>query len=196
MSSNTYFIVGSVALLSYTKPHGYDRQIHDIDIIMDTEEARKVSEKLVELGYQQSTFINPRMPFYKMLTKLADNKYLRFSKDGVDIEILSTPLIESSDLISFEMYPNILVKLPIEVFVTSDYAGINFSTVTKEMLYFFKRVASNTMGRKVKYKEKQRYDDTSQIEKLVNKDLFLSLQGKCYMSMFGISFKIPKFFIK
>ncbi len=39
LPQSKYFVVGSVALLSYTKSNNYDRQIHDIDIILDSSQA-------------------------------------------------------------------------------------------------------------------------------------------------------------
>lgn len=178
-------------MLSYTQKHGYDRDIHDIDIIMEYQEALKITEKLRQLGYTQNTFINPRMPFYSRLMKHSEDKYLRFSKDGVDIEILATPIIEKGKLIIFEIYPGIRAGLPTEVFTSSTYSNVGFQTVSKEMLYFFKKFANNTFGKRVKYKEKQRYDDTTAIERLVDMRLFKEIANKCRMLILGVPIKIP-----
>lgn len=188
-----YFIVGSVGLLSYTKPVGYDREIHDVDIIMEVEEARRISKKLIELGYTKNTFINKRMPFYNKLNKLANDRYLRFSKDGVDIEILATTLREKGGYITFEIYPHIKARLPREVFTISSYSGIEFSTVSKEMLYYFKKIANNTVGRKVKYKEEQRLKDIQNLERIIDKQAFLELTNKCKLCIRGFCFKLPIF---
>lgn len=194
--SSSYFIVGSVALLSYTKPNGYDREIHDIDIIMETSEASKTADRLIQLGYKQNTFINPRMPFYSKLMRYAENKYLRFSKDNTDIEILSTPIECLNNLTIFEMYPGIKAGLPKDVFVNSTYGNIEFKTVSKEMLYFFKKFANNTMGRKVKYKENQRYDDILHLEKIIDPHVYRDVANKSRLSVFGIRVKIPSILLK
>lgn len=194
--TDSYFIVGSVALLSYTQPHGYDRQIHDIDIIMETVEAVGTAEKLKELGYTQNTFINPRMPFYSKLMKHSSDKYLRFSKDSVDIEILSTNFESKNELDIFELYPGVKAGLPKDVFSVSTYSGVQFRTVSKEMLFFFKKFANNTMGKKVKYKEQQRYDDISHLEKLVDKHKFDQLKKSCTLFVIGVPFKTPRFLIQ
>ena len=192
--SNSYFIVGSVALLSYTQKYGYDREIHDIDIIMEATEALKTAERLRELGYNQNTFINPRMPFYSKLMKHSQDRYLRFSKDTVDIEILATSITDQNGLILFEIYPGIKAGIPQEVFTTSIYSNVEFRTVTKEMLYFFKKFANNTFGRKVTYKEQQRYDDIAAIEGVLDNQLFKNIANRCRLLILGLPIKIPAFF--
>ena len=194
-TSDNYFIVGSVALLSYTQCHGYDREIHDIDIIMETTEALKTSEQLKQLGYSKNTFINPRMPFYSKLMKYAENRYLRFSKDGVDIEILSTSLEEINGLVLFEIYPSIKAGLPKDIFTTSTYSNVEFKTVSREMLYFFKKFANNTFGRKVKYKQEQRYNDLREIAKLVDEETFKKIANKCRIFILGFPIKVPFIFL-
>ncbi len=191
--TSSYFIVGSVALLSYTQQHGYDREIHDIDIIMEKTEALKTAKRLKELGFTQNTFINPRMPFYSKLLKYAHNRYLRFSKDGVDIEILATPFEEKNNLVWFEIYPKIKAGIPKLAFTNSSYSSVEFRTVSKEMLYLFKKVANNTVGRKVKYKQEQRNSDIAAIEKLVDAEKFNDIAGECRLSILGITMKIPGF---
>lgn len=193
---NKYFIVGSVALLSYTQSHGYDREIHDIDIIMETSEALKTAERLKEIGYTQNTFINPRMPFYSKLMKFAENKYLRFSKDGVDIEILATSIEERGDLVVFEMYPGIKAGLPKKVFTKSSYSNTEFRTVSKEMLYFFKKFANNTVGKKVKYKEQQRYTDIINLQNLIDKKLFNEVTELSRIYILFISMRVPKLILR
>ena len=64
-----YIIVGSIALLSYTQKHGYDREVHDIDIVMEKQAAEATKNKLLELRYKKDTFINKKMPFYKRQMK-------------------------------------------------------------------------------------------------------------------------------
>lgn len=196
VQQNKYIIMGSVALLSYTQSQGYDREIHDIDIIMDTDEAVAVAHHLKSLGYKQTTFINPRMPFYSKLLKYAENKYLRFSKDGVDIEILSTKFEFLGELFTFEMYPAIKAAIPKDVLATSNYSDIEFSTVSKEALYFFKKVADNTEGRKVKYKQNQRYNDIAKLEKLIDQKKYSNVKNDSRLTLFGISTKIPKLLLK
>lgn len=190
---DTYVIMGSVALLSYTKKIGYERQIHDIDIIMESREAQRITQKLLNLGYTQNTFINKRMPLYKTLNKLAKDRYLRFSKDGVDIEILSSPidLIRKDGHVTFELFPHVSVKLPKEVFVISNYGEATFNTVSKEMLYFFKKAASNTIGKRIKYKEVQRLNDLQNLEKLVDIESFSKLKSRCKLGVFGVYFRLP-----
>jgi|GEM_PF-4832401 hypothetical protein len=189
--SSTYSIVGSVALLSYTKPNGYDREIHDIDIIMETSEAATTAERLLRLGYKQNTFINPRMPFYNRLMRYAQNKYLRFSKENTDLEILSTSIEQINNLVLFELYPGIKAGVPKDVFVSSAYGNVDFKTVSKEMLYIFKKLATNTLGKKVKYKEKQRYNDTRHLEKLIDRTVYREVATNCRLSICGIRVRLP-----
>ena len=89
-----YIILGSVATLSYTQEIGYMRQIHDIDVIMDRDEADVVKRLLLNEGFELKTFIDKRMPFYKSLIKQAESQYLRFVRNNVAIEILSTQFIK------------------------------------------------------------------------------------------------------
>lgn len=194
-SSDKYFIVGSFALLSYTQANDYDREIHDIDIVMETREALKTAEHFKQLGYTQNTFINPRMPFYAKLMRFAESKYLRFSKDSVDVEILATSIEKCGDLEVFEMYPGIKVGLPKDVFTKSSYSSVEFRTVSKEMLFFFKKFANNTFGKKVKYKEDQRYKDVDALESLVSKGILKQISEDCRLFFFGIPFKIPQFLL-
>lgn len=188
-----YFIVGSVALLSYTQPYGYDREIHDIDIIMAAKDITNTRNQLKQLGYTQTTFINPRMPFYTKLMKYAQDRYLRFSKDDVHIEILATPLNKKRELVFIDIYPGIKGGFPKDEFTNSTYSNVEFRTISKEMLYFIKKFAKNTFGVKVKYKEQQHFDDMSALKKLISDTALSTIGPQCRICIFGISFKIPGF---
>lgn len=194
--SSKYFIVGSIALLSYTQKHGYDREVHDIDIIMEKAAANAAKEKLISKGYTQNTFINPRMPFYKKLMKHAQTKYLRFTKDNVNIEILATDFTEAKGLLFFEIYPGIKAGFPKTELVTSDFYGVPFKTLSKEMIYIIKSIANNSFGKLVKYKESQRYDDFSQIQKLIDEEKVSKIKDACRLDIFGLRVKVPGFLVR
>lgn len=94
-----YSVIGSVALLSYTQKIGYEREIHDIDVICQAEGFSQIANKLISLGYGQGTFVDKRMPFYKTLMRLAKSKYYRFQKEGHALELLTTPFNKFGDKI-------------------------------------------------------------------------------------------------
>jgi len=192
-NKSKYFIVGSIALLSYTQVHGYDREIHDIDIIMEKQESEIIKTKLLELGYKQDTFINKRMPFYNKLMKNSAERYLRFTKDTVNIEILATNFIEKKGLHIFEIYPDVMAGFPKEDIVESIFNDITFTTLSKEMIYFIKRFANSSFGKISKYKEEQRKKDLEQISKLIDKNKLTALGKECRIFLFGLAFKVPRF---
>jgi len=196
VNNSRYFIVGSVALLSYTKPYSYDRQIQDIDIIMDKNKALEVSKKLINLGYKQNTFINPRMPFFKIFLKHSQDKFLRFSKNNLNIEILVTTFSEYKNLFIFELYPGIKAGIPKNELNISSYNGVKFDTVSVEILYLIKKIANNTVAEKVKYRQEQRYNDLKPLKKLVNFERFNLLISQVRIFIINIPFKIPKFLVK
>lgn len=191
-----YIIVGSIALLSYTQKHGYDREVHDIDIVMEKQAAEATKNKLLELGYKQDTFINKRMPFYNSLMKYSTDRYLRFTKDNVNVEILSTRYSEKDGLHTFEIYPGIKAGFPREEIVESDFNGVPFTTISKEMIYFIKRFANSSFGKVSNYKEEQRLKDLEQINKLIDQDKLHLIGKKCRIYLFGLAFKVPGFIYK
>jgi hypothetical protein len=89
---NKYIVLGSAATLSFTAKIGYSRKMNDLDIIANASLAEKIKEKLIKKDFVQTTFINKRMPFFQKLIKFGESTYLRFSKDDINVEILSTIL--------------------------------------------------------------------------------------------------------
>ena len=84
---DSYIVLGSMATLSFTSKIGYERKMNDLDIIADESQVKPMKDVLEDLGFIQTTFINKRMPFYKKLLKHSQSRYLRFSKDDINVEI-------------------------------------------------------------------------------------------------------------
>lgn len=191
-----YIIVGSIALLSYTQNHGYEREVHDIDLLAEKETAETIRHKLLDLGYSQGTFITNHMPFYSYLLKHSPDRYLRFTKDNVAIELLSTDWVERNGLLVLEVYPGIQVGIPKEELVTSKFNGVTFSTLSKDLLYLIKQVANNSFGLVAKYKNPQSLTDVTYLKSLVDQGKLAVVGKKCRLFLGGLAFKVPKFMYK
>lgn len=194
-NADKYIILGSVATLSYTQKVGYIRQIHDIDVIMDRNEADVVKKLLLKDGYELKTFIDKRMPFYKSLIKHAESQYFRFIKNNVAIEILSTPFIQVEDTLKFDLYPNIWTQIPKNSIVTQQLGGARFTTLNLNLVWAIKEFLNKTLGKFMHYKGGQRKDDLAALKRIVNIKEAKELLSKCRLGYKKISFRIPTLFI-
>lgn len=195
LDKKKYFVLGSAATLSFTSKIGYIRKMNDMDVIVDSALVEKIKEKLSSKGYQLSTFIDKRMPFYGKLTKYNRSLYLRFSRNGTNIEILSTKFIEENGFLKFDLYPNIWAKIPSRSLVTSKMGESKFTTLDVNLLYAVKQVIHNTLGRIISYKGIQRNVDLKKLKQLVDTSKAMKLLSQCSFGYKNISFKIPSFLI-
>lgn len=195
LDKKKYFVLGSAATLSFTSKIGYIRKMNDMDVIVDSALVEKIKEKLSNNGYQLSTFIDKRMPFYGKLTKYNRSLYLRFSRNGTNIEILSTKFIEENGFLKFDLYPNIWAKIPSRSLVTSKMGESKFTTLDVNLLYAVKQVIHNTLGRIISYKGIQRNVDLKKLKQLVDTSKAMKLLSQCSFGYKNISFKIPSFLI-
>lgn len=190
-----YIVVGGASTLSYTSKTGYERSLHDLDLVADTRVASKLTQKLIKDGFIQSTFIDKRMPFYRNLVKQSKSFYLRFSKDDVNFEILSTKFVKRGKLLKFDLYPNLWVEIPAEFLVTSQIGNTKFTTLDIDFHFALMQFLNNTLGRVMRYKAKQRKEDLKNIAKLVNKQ---DARKKLNQGLFGYSqlkFRVPGFLL-
>lgn len=190
-----YIILGSVATLSYTQKVGYIRQIHDIDVIMDKSEANKTKRFLLENGYELKTFIDKRMPFYKLLKKRSKSHYLRFTNKDVAIEILSTKFIQEGNTLKFDLYPNIWVQIPKNLIVTQGFGGVRFTTLDLDLVWAVKEFLNNTLGKFIHYKSDQRKDDLAALRRITNVSMAKKQFSRCKLGYKKIKIKVPSFFL-
>ncbi|QQS38523.1 hypothetical protein IPM62_04020 [Candidatus Woesebacteria bacterium] len=163
---------------------------------MDKEQVLNVKKSLLRLGFKLSTFIDKRMPFYKALVKKSKSRYLRFSKDGIAIEILSTYFEYEGDTLKFDLYPKIWVKIPAKYLSKSNFENVSFSTLNIDVLWGIKKILNNTIGRIVKFKEAQRMNDLLALENLVD---LKSAKKKISSCRFGVSkwsFRVPSLLLR
>lgn len=186
-----YVVVGSVALTSYTAKIVYERKIHDVDIICQAEGFSQIANKLICLGYQPSTFIDKKMPFYKTLMRLANSKYYRFQKGNLVLELMTTPFKYSQGNVCIELYPGFRVFLPESSITTTSLYGINFRAATPESLHCIYSIAFTTWGRLVKTKNSQVIEDLKNLKRVTNNVALKNLAAQINLEVGKIKFKLP-----
>jgi len=170
--------------------------MNDLDIIVDESQVKPMKDVLMEQGFIQTTFINKRMPFYKNLLKQSKSIYLRFSKDGVNIEILSTRFIKIDSSLKFDLYPNFWVKIPISSLTKTKLGKTEFTTLDVNLLWAIKYLLHNSLGKFMHHKREQRAEDLSHLRKLVNLDKAKRLISQSRFGFKSFAFKVPVFFFK
>ncbi|MCR4313466.1 MAG: hypothetical protein NUV58_04405, partial [Candidatus Roizmanbacteria bacterium] len=163
---DSYIVLGSMATLSFTSKIGYERKMNDLDIIADESQVKPMKDVLEDLGFIQTTFINKRMPFYKKLLKHSQSRYLRFSKDDINVEILTTKFIKKDSSLRFDLYPNFWVKIPKDSLFKTKIESIEFTTLDVNLLWAIKYLLHNSLGKFIFYKGKQRTEDLLHLRKL------------------------------
>lgn len=189
-----YFIVGSVALVSYTSKLGYQRTIGDIDIICEEDNFSKVILVLIKKGYKQGTFIDKKFPFFT--EKLSKTKYYRFEKDGKALEIMTSKFITLNGRFKVEVYPGLSFSVPVESIFLTKLNNIEFKAVSPEALYAIAKFIFNTWMRFVKTKIEQRKNDIIQLEKVIDRKKLDFISKNAYLYVWKIKFRIPKFLIR
>lgn len=193
---DSYIVLGSAATLSYTSKINYKRKMNDLDIIADESQVKPMKDVLEDLGFIQTTFINKRMPFYKKLLKHSQSVYLRFSKEDINIEILSTKFIKKDSGLKFDLYPNFWVKIPEDSLFKTKIESIEFTTLDVNLLWAIKYLLHNSLGKFMSYKGKQRTEDLLHLRKLVNLGKAKKFLSLCRFGYLSLSFQIPGFFLK
>lgn len=193
---NSYIVLGSMATLSYTLKIGYSRKMNDLDIIADESQVASMKNALTKQGFIQTTFINKRMPFYEKLLKHSQSTYLRFSKDGINVEILSTKFIKKDSCFKFDLYPNFWVKIPEDSLFETKIKRVKFTTLDINLLWAIKYLLHNSLGKFMHYKGEQRTEDLLHLKKLVNLEKAKELLSLCRFGYGFLSFRIPGFFLK
>lgn len=188
-----YLILGSIALISYTKKINYFRKIKDIDVIVNKKYKKEITDTLLKKGYQKLTFIDKKMPFYKNLIKHSKSMYTRFYKpNGVNIEILFTNFTKSKDRLEIELYPKIFASLPLKVFNVSNLNNTKFNSISPEALLTVKKLTNNTIGRIYTKDKQKRNNDIFALSKVINKNIYKTIKKELKFRMGFISFKISK----
>ena len=191
-----HVVIGSATLISYTSKIGYERQIHDVDIICQSTGFAEVASKLISLGYEQTTFINKRMPFYNQLIKLAGSKYFRFVKGGRALEIVTSDLINKDGNIRIELYPNFKISVPDTSIVNANFGGREFKAASPEALYCIYSVGYNTWGRFVSAKNSQVRQDLQNLRKIINRDRLKEFGNQVRIEIGPVKFKLPLLLIR
>lgn len=164
-----YFILGSLALLSYTE-NFYSRRIRDIDLIGATHGANKLEPALLSKGYTQDTFIDKKFPFAKKLRTLGSKKYLRFERDNRALEIMTSDLTVNDGSVDVELYPGLAISMPESAIQTTRYQGLEFKAVSPETLFCIYNFGLKTWGTFVKTRIEQRRRDLAALNKIVQPD--------------------------
>lgn len=185
-----------MATLSYTTKISYSRKMNDLDIIADESQVSSMKNVLIKQGFIQTTFINKRMPFYKKLLEHSESTYLRFSKDDINVEILSTNFIESESFLRFDLYPNFWVKIPLSSLTKSQFGSVKFSTLDVNLLWTIKYLLHNSLGRFMHYKGEQRTADLLYLRKLINLEKAKFFLSQCRFGFKTISFQLPGFLLR
>lgn len=188
-----YFVVGSVALISYTAKSGYERLIKDIDIICEEDNFSEVASKLVRKGYKQGTFIDKKFPFFT--EKLSNTKYYRFEKDGKNLEIMTSRFVTLNGRLKIKVYPGFSFSLPVESIILTQLNNTKFRAVSPETLYTIAKFLFNTWMKLVKTKIEQRKNDIIQLEKIIDREKLDFISNNAYLYFWKIKFKVPKFLI-
>lgn len=193
---DSYIVLGSMGTLSYTSKISYTRKMNDLDIIADESQVKQMKIRLMEKGYKQTTFINKRMPFYKKLFKHSQSIYLRFSKDNINVEILSTKIIKKDLNLKFDLYPNFWVEIPENSLSKTKIGTVGFTTLDVNLLWTIKYLLHNSLGKFMTYKGKQRSEDLSYLRKLVNIKKAKKFLSQCRFGYRFLSLRLPRFLLK
>lgn len=194
--NHRYFLLGSVALVSYTKRLGYQRAIKDIDVICDESGFERVIEGLKKKGYTQATFITKAFPFYRKLSKLAVTKYYRFVKDGKSLEIMTTDFGNDDGMLSVELYPGAAFCIPAEAIQTTRIDGVSFQAVTPELLLLVYRFGSRTWGRLVRKNHARRNEDIKELSRVVDSAGLDAIARTISFQLGHFSMRIPVFLLR
>ncbi len=194
-ANDKYIVLGSAATLSFTAKIGYSRKINDLDIISDSSLVDVIKQKLIKKGFIQSTFINKRMPFFKKLIEHGESIYLRFSKDDINVEILSTKFIKKDSSLIFDLYPQFWVKIPVNSLIQTKFGNAKFTTLNINLHWAIKQLLNITLGRFMLYKRKQRVEDLSYLRKLINIKKSKKLLKQCRFGYKFLSFSVATFLI-
>jgi len=186
-----YVVIGSVALISYTQKINYFRQIHDIDVICQAEGFTRIANELLNIGYEQSTFINKSMPFYKALMRLVNSKYYRFEKEGRALELMTTEFKKSQGSVCIELYPGLRFWFPESFVTTTNLNGVSFRAASPEALYCIYSVGFTTWGKVVRAKNSQVLEDLKNLKKVVDMKLLRETASKVRIEVGKLSFKLP-----
>jgi hypothetical protein len=192
-ANDKYIVLGSAATLSFTEKIGYSRKMNDLDIIVDDSLVDKIKEKLLKNGFVQSTFISKRMPFFQKLIKHSESTYLRFSKNDVNVEILSTKFLKKDSYLIFDLYPQFWVKIPVNSLIQTTFDNVKFTTLNIDLFWAIKQFLNNTLGKVMFYKRNQRVEDLLYLRKLVNIKKAKELLTQCRFGYKSLSFKVPTF---
>ncbi len=196
IDSSKYIVLGSMSTLSYTHKIGYEREMHDLDLIVDKSQINIIRNILLPKGYIETTFIHPRMPLYKFLLREAPDRYIRFYKSTNAIECHVTDFIFTNQLLIIDLYPNIKIKLPIKYLTKSVYGNVEFSTVNVNLLYLIKNFLNNTLGYFVHYKSLQRQNDLRKLEELIDTSEVENINNNLMLTILKIQLKLPIWLIR
>lgn len=187
---NNYFVMGSLSLIAHTQSIGYFRKIKDVDIICDNGDQKEIARRLFNKGYSQSTFIDNKTPFSRILKTRSHDMYLRFYKSGqADIEVLFTKIRGINDIdTEVLLYPGIWFHFPKSEFTEVELAGIIYKTVTPELLYLVKNFGKKSVGRISKIGMEKRLEDIISLRRSLNTEKLTKLKGRAYLRIF--KFKI------
>lgn len=189
--NHRYFILGSVALVSYTERLGYKRAIKDIDIICDESGFEAVIAGLKKKGYTQDTFITKAFPFYRKLLKIAATKYYRFVRDGKSLEVMTTDFGNDDGTLSVELYPSVMFCIPAEAIQTTRIDGVSFQAVTPELLLLVYRFGSRTWGRLVRKNHARRNEDIKELSRVVDQALLEAIVPEISFRLGPVCVRVP-----
>jgi hypothetical protein len=193
---DSYIVLGSMSTLSYTSKISYTRKMNDLDIIADESQVKQMKMRLIKNGYEQTTFINKRMPFNKKLFKHSRSIYLRFSKGDINVEILSTKIIKQNSRLKFDLYPNFWVEIPEGSLYKTKIGTVGFTTLDVNLLWTIKYLLHNSLGKFMHYKSKQRSEDLLHLRKLVDIEKAKIFLSQCRFGFRSLSFAIPGYFLR
>jgi hypothetical protein len=186
-------VLGSVALISYTKRVGYFRKIKDIDTIVDVKYQHDIELGLIENGYSKSTFIDAKMPFAHVLKRHAETKYTRFIKgNSADLEILFTSFDRSNNRIQIELFPHVYASVPTSEFVMGELEGSIFQTVTPETLMAIKQFTQSTMGALYSKGSEKRISDGDALEKVIDVERYRCICKELKVHLFQMNIPLRK----
>ena len=167
-----------------------------MDLIVDKSLINIIRKVLISKGYTESTFIHPRMPFYKFLLKEVPDRYIRFYKGKIAIECHVTEFQFINNLLVIDLYPKIKVSISIEYITKSVYENVEFSTVNVNLLFIIKNFLNNTLGYFVRYKSLQRQIDLYYLSKLIDMNEVKNINNDSRLRIWRLSIKLPFFLIK
>lgn len=194
-AESNYFVLGSVALLSYTAGVGYLRKIKDVDVIASPETAKMSRERLLLFGYKQSTFIDKEIPFHQWLVNSTGEKYLRFEKGEAAIEIHVSDFLSDRGNLKINLYRNIYVSLPADSVVETALAERKFKALSPEALYCSYQWGLKTLGRFMKIKSRQKEKDLAELKKTLDPKKLERIAENSYFYLGRFRIKIPRFLL-